>query len=84
MPPVSVKDIKAIPNVFPNPSDALFFIQMNDIQSISVYSINGQLLMNKIVNSDNYMLDLSEYSKGFYFVKINTPKAEFNHKIILK
>jgi hypothetical protein len=84
IPPVGVDQPNSDATIYPNPSDALFFIQMNDIRSIKVWNNCGQLLINKNANSDNYMLDLSSYSKGLYFIKIITPQGEFNHKLILK
>jgi hypothetical protein len=76
--------VKSDLTIYPNPSDALFFVQMKNIQNIGVWNLNGQMLINKNVNSDNYMLDLSEYTKGLYFVKVITSEGEFNHKVILK
>lgn len=56
-------------SIFPNPtSDILHITSKNDIESLEIYDLNGRQLIKKTgVNS----VDISELSKGAYFIKLN-------------
>ncbi len=84
VPSVKVDEIKSEISVYPNPSDAQFFINMSGIKNLQVWNISGKLVLSRNINADNYMLDLSNNSKGLYLLKIQTDAGEFNHKLLLK
>lgn len=44
--------------------------------SISIYTISGQIIKNKIINSVNDNIDLNELSKGIYLYKIQSEKRK--------
>ena len=53
--------------------------------SIEVYSVNGKKISTEHFKNTSYaMLDLSNHSKGVYFVKISTDKKEHVCKVIKK
>ena len=66
--------------IYPNPTTGLLVIETNNLQEVKIYNIRGQLL--KI--TDKNQIDLSQYAKGIYLVKINTNKGTAVRKIILK
>ncbi len=72
--------------LFPNPaSDRISFITKMNFSnaSISVYSISGKLIKTDIV--DNYSsVDVSELSKGVYFIKIYTKEGQIFTKKFIK
>ena len=60
--------------VFPNPTKDIFNIQLDldasDFEglSYSVHSLQGQLIMTGLVNSNPVSIDISSLSTGVYFV----------------
>lgn len=66
--------------VYPNPTSGLLVIKANTLQQVEIYSISGILLETTL----NKEVDLSQYSKGIYFLKIITSKGIYQKKIILK
>ena len=70
----------AIANVYPNPSDGIFNLQVDPISNgeytIEVISVNGARVYNKVhfaeagVNK-NIEIDLSNNAKGIYLIKVN-------------
>jgi len=72
--------------LFPNPTKGNISITHNntlEIDQISVYSISGELFSNK-VNSNTKNIDLSNLSKGVYFVKIKTNQGVLIKRIIIE
>ena len=77
--------------IFPNPTDQIVNIQFSTIvkQSIKIRLIStiGEIVF--IENLQNYSGDYSKkinlegYSKGIYFLEIETHKGITNNKIIL-
>lgn len=66
--------------VYPNPTSGLLLIESNILQQVEIYNISGIL----IETTDKNEIDLSQYSKGIYLVKIVTNKGTALKKIILK
>jgi len=67
-------------SVYPNPTSGLLVIETNSLQHVKVYDIRGILLET----SDNNEIDLSQYSRGVYLIKIITDKGTTVKKVILK
>ena len=58
-------------SVYPNPTTSgIFFNSSENLvgEKISIFSLSGQLLSNKVVAADN-SLDLSELQSGMYFIQ---------------
>lgn len=71
--------------MYPNP--VLDFISINNpeniqINSISVKDINGREFLNNKYTSTNNILNLSNLSKGIYFIQLDTEKGTLSKKII--
>ena len=45
---------------------------------------NGQFLENLAVNSDRYIIDITDYTPGIYFMKIVTEDGIYIEKIVKK
>ncbi len=59
-------------------------LEMNDAQpiiSISVYSLNGQLIFNQHA-PDVKGVDMSSFSPGLYFIRAQTSTAVYTRKVI--
>jgi hypothetical protein len=78
------EDIKVV--MSPNPfSDNLKITSPNaDFNSFTIYNINGQkVLSNKVeANSSEININTSRFSKGIYFVKLNSDTFSKSYKII--
>lgn len=77
----SLKEIKLSETVlFPNPSRGVFTIKTHkNIQTISVYSISGKLVLKQ---KKAKKINISELNNGVYFVKIEYNNSVSNHRIV--
>jgi len=67
--PTGISQIK----VYPNPSENVFMIQSTGIiRSIRLYDLQGQLLLKEMVNDLSHQIDLSQYDKSTYILKIDS------------
>lgn len=71
-------------NVFPNPTSNFINIQVDNqqAQSIKIFNLIGKEVFKTIIN--NQPINISELSKGIYFVKIKTDKKIYSKKIVKK
>lgn len=69
--------------IFPNPFDDIIYLITDQYGfEYAVYSIDGKLIRNGILN--NLTLDFSGLQKGIYILKVNTEQNEIIKKIIKK
>jgi len=75
--------------IYPNPFDEQLTINArqtnNHIQSVEMYDVLGQLVINQNVdNSTNTSLQLnvSSLAKGMYYVMIRTADADYVQKVV--
>ena len=73
-------------SIFPNPftNHILINYKIDEKVNFKVFDVNGKLIYNDnlIFNSDRKEVDLSAFSKGFYFVTIKSKNLTFNTKLI--
>lgn len=68
---------------YPNPVKNLVTLSNTSaINKIDLVSVNGNILLTKQINDINYEMDLSNFSKGIYFLKINTKGIEKIIKLV--
>ncbi len=61
---------------YPNPStDAINIKAIDKMETLNVYAEDGKLIYNRNINSDNYLLNISSFETGIYFVEITTTKG---------
>ncbi|MCK5907889.1 MAG: T9SS type A sorting domain-containing protein, partial [Flavobacteriales bacterium] len=75
--------------VYPNPvvDGALYLESTTDskILNIELYNLTGQVLLNKnFANVEKAKLDISNFAKGQYLIKVETDKGAFSKKIMVK
>ncbi len=74
-------------SVFPNPSSGVFNIKLKSISNLKfdIYDITGKVVMSKLnVLENNFKLDLSNYAKGIYFMKIQTDLGSITKKLVVQ
>lgn len=59
-------------NVYPNPTQGELVIECDAMKELTVIMPNGQVVERINVNGDKYLLDMSDYNSGVYYVKITT------------
>ncbi len=70
----------------PNPTDGR--VNINIVGSIQesynwqLSDANGRVMLNGITNSPNFIIDLSVYAKGVYYLKVNSLTHQAQTKII--
>jgi hypothetical protein len=72
--------------VFPNPSiDGVFNLKNIETNTLATISdISGKIIMKKKLNHQENMLDLSQYDKGIYFLKLKINEKVYINKLINK
>ena len=82
--PLSINDNK-LPKVtiYPNPTSGQLFIssENNQIKSVSIFSVLGKKV-KEIVASSITSIDVSNLSKGIYFIKISSSEGNVVKKFI--
>jgi hypothetical protein len=76
--------------VYPNPSSGLVNLKMKNTMpedyQIEVTNVLGKVLMQKKIalsDSKDEQLDLSQFAKGIYFIKIQNSKTSGMKKVVL-
>lgn len=73
--------------IFPNPiNDAQFNVvsDMDPIEYIQIYDLNGKKLLHEEVSAIRKQVSLTEFSRGIYFVKIFTEVNSILKVIVVK
>jgi len=65
----NVAEENVVNSIYPNPSDGMFSISGENIESIEVYDITGKLVMQQNINASNATIDLTNKAKGIYTLK---------------
>lgn len=77
--------VQATVSTFPNPATDLFKVQSDVvINSVEIISVNGQVVADVEVNSNNSNIDISNLEKGVYIVNINTVNGTSTTKLVIE
>ncbi|MFD1551954.1 GEVED domain-containing protein [Putridiphycobacter roseus] len=73
--------------IYPNPSSGIFNLKINaegnNIHQISIYNTQGAIIKSINTNNNSTQIDLTELSKGVYFVHLISANEKYIRKIIL-
>jgi type IX secretion system substrate protein len=77
-------DLETGITIYPNPNSGKFTIDIRDFENVrvEVYTISGQLVLQESLIQYSNQVDLTEYSKGMYFVKMKTDNKTIVRKIV--
>lgn len=72
--------------IYPNPVNDLLYIHLKDAEAqITLFDMSGKKLFSDIHQSpENFVMDMSPYSKGMYLMEIKFKDGSFTEKIIKK
>jgi hypothetical protein len=73
-------------SAYPNPASDVLNIKANQqLESVSLYSLDGKLIISESISSDQVTLDVFDIPNGIYFYEIKTNKGEsIREKVIIK
>jgi hypothetical protein len=73
-------------SAYPNPAHDVLNIKANQkLESVSLFSLDGKLIISENINTDNVTLDVRNVPTGIYFYEIKTSTGEsIKEKIIVK
>jgi hypothetical protein len=71
-------------NVYPNPSNGIFHIELNTDSKVSITNTLGQTIVNENLHSGKHELDIYNQANGIYFVKVVQNNNQQIIKIIKK
>jgi len=83
--PVAINSIHMIP-VYPNPSEGIFYINTQDyvIKNWSISGINGQILKKEELSFQTGVIDITDFPRGIYILRVATQNEQFIQKLIKK
>ncbi len=73
-------------SIYPNPTSGNLTIQFNDqsIESVSMVNLLGEeVLKNKIRKLNKVTLDISQFSDGVYYIRLNSKDNKYIRKLLL-
>lgn len=69
--------------IHPNPSQNTVYINGNfSIKTVELYDAQGRLLQSSMINENATTIDITNKSKGVYFVKVSTEKGIRVEKLV--
>ncbi len=71
-------------NIYPNPSNGIVYIEMDEMRSIRVLDITGKVIIDSDFNDNHYQLDLGGHPDGIYFIEISTNNYKIIEKLIIE
>lgn len=82
---ISTSELIEEPIVFPNPASGQITIRNTRKKSqITIFSIDGKLMKQMRLDSNDSMVDVSGWNKGFYLVNIQNQSASKTVKFTIK
>ena len=70
--------------LYPNPTSGQVKIESNNIQRVTVYNMFGQLVIDREVNADEAVIDMTGFAAGVYMVRIATIDGVATKNVIVK
>ena len=70
--------------VYPNPTQGKVTIEAENLQSISIFNMLGERILETPANGDVFEYDFSHERVGIYFVKVETTKGTETRKVTVR
>jgi hypothetical protein len=73
--------------IYPNPATNKLTLDLKQIKDlhntvISIYDIQGQLILQQAINEKQTELNISNFAKGLYIVKLNNDRLRLVSKFV--
>ena len=70
--------------MFPIPANGKITLEhVEKIKQIQLFDLTGKLILTKVINANNYSLDLSSVNNGVYILVLTTENEIVQQKIIV-
>jgi hypothetical protein len=72
-------------NIYPNPSNGIFYINCNRCTEVIIYNALGQRITQHSILKENspYRFDISSSPNGMYYITIETSSNLYSQKLII-
>ena len=73
-------------NIYPNPAQENITIEIDPsetIKAVTIYDVSGKLLIQSTAVTNKIILNMSELSFGYYFVKVQSSLSHYVSKIVI-
>ncbi len=70
--------------LYPNPATGLVYIESENITSIEVMNMTGQVIYNEITVGSKHEINTGNWAKGIYLVKVNTAEGQSAQKLVVE
>ncbi|HFS67893.1 MAG TPA: T9SS type A sorting domain-containing protein [Flavobacteriia bacterium] len=69
--------------IYPNPTESIFTIEVENIKQVKVYNINGKRIISKqnTIGLNKMTIDLENHPSGTYLIEIITAEQKITRKI---
>jgi PKD repeat protein len=74
-------------SIYPNPADKIVNIALfkqNEEMEVTITDLNGKELIHKTINSGISNIDISNLTKGLYFIQVRNKKISNTEKLIIE
>jgi len=84
--PVGIQDLSVEKiKLYPNPATDILNIQSENesIQLVSIYSVDGKMIKEIVLNQRTHTIDISDLEKGYYLIRIKLKNSDVLQKFIV-
>lgn len=70
-------------NIFPNPATKVLNIVGSGITEIQIIDINGNIIYKQKLNKENTQIDIQQFTKGFYLLRVFIDQRVITKKLMV-
>lgn len=70
--------------VYPNPADRQIQIDGQQINTVEIFNMNGQLMYADRFANNHVTIDAADFAAGTYFVKVTSGNTSKTHKVVVR
>ena len=67
--------------IYPNPADNQITIEAANIENVTIFNMMGQKVYESAVNTNNVVLNMSDFNAGMYMINVKTAEYETSQRI---
>lgn len=79
-----IEENTANATIFPNPTSGMLNIKADAMKQIRIIDVIGQVLTDKVIDTDDITIDMSQYGNGIYLVEVTTQNGKALKRIVVR